>query len=553
MSAQGEAATKKTLRYVDDRFGSASFLRKSMNKVFPDHWSFLLGEIAMYSLIILLLTGVYLTLFFHASSQPVIYHGRYAPLRGVEMTDAYASTLHLSFDVRGGLLMRQIHHWAALLFVLSIITHLCRVFFTGAFRKPRTINWHIGTGLLILAILEGFAGYSLPDDLLSGTGIRIAYSVMESIPVVGTYLAYFVFGGNFPGVDFIPRLFIIHVLLVPGIIIALFSAHMMIIWHQKHTDFPGPGKTEHNVVGTPFFPTFIIKTNGFLFLVFGILALLGAFAQINPVWLYGPYDPSQVSAGSQPDFYIFFLEGSLRLMPNLETNILGHTISWNILVPGVILPGIMFNLLALYPSIEAWATKDKAYHNLLQRPRDVPVRTALGVMALTFYFILFIGGQNDVLANTFSWSLQATSWTLRALLLLAPPIAFWVTKRWCLGLQQHDETLLHHGYETGIIRRLPSGEYIEVTSPLPPEKASVLAMQLGVEHHNGHGALPAPNGAGPNVAPNGVTTGRGEQPISRPVSPLARARASIENFFFERHEPPRANPEDDEPKTLKVP
>jgi ubiquinol-cytochrome c reductase cytochrome b subunit len=256
-----------------------------------------------------------------------------------------------------------------------------------------------------------------------------------------------------------------------------------------------------------------------------------------------------VSAGSQPDFYIFFLEGSLRLMPNLETNILGHTISWNILVPGVILPGIMFNLLALYPSIEAWATKDKAYHNLLQRPRDVPVRTALGVMALTFYFILFIGGQNDVLANTFSWSLQATSWTLRALLLLAPPLAFWITKRWCLGLQQHDETLLHHGYETGIIRRLPSGEYIEVTSPLPPEKASVLAMQLGVEHHNGH----APALSGPNGHGNGAHQVPTDHPISRPVSPLARARASIENFFFERHEPPRANPEDDEPKTLKVP
>jgi ubiquinol-cytochrome c reductase cytochrome b subunit len=551
MSAQAEAAAKKTLRYVDDRVGSASFLRKSMNKVYPDHWSFLLGEIAMYSLILLLLTGVYLTLFFHASSSEVIYHGRYAPLRGVAMTDAYASTLHLSFDVRGGLLMRQIHHWAALIFVLSIIVHSCRIFFTGAFRKPRTINWYIGVGLMILAILEGFAGYSLPDDLLSGTGIRIAYSVIESIPVVGTYVAYFLFGGNFPGVDFIPRLFVIHVLLVPGIIIALFSAHMMLIWHQKHTDFPGPGKTEHNVVGTPFYPTFILKTNGFLFLVFGVCTLLGAFAQINPVWLYGPYDPSQVSAGSQPDFYIFFLEGSLRLMPNLETNVLGHTISWNILVPGVILPGLMFNLMALYPPLEAWATKDKGYHNLLQRPRDVPVRTGLGVMALTFYGILFIGGQNDIIAKTFDWSLQATSWTLRVLLFLAPPLAFYITKRWCLGLQHHDEETLHHGIETGIIRRLPSGEYIEVTAPLPAAQASVLAGQLGVEHADGHAALPAANG---HAAGDG--SGDGEvpsHPISRPVSPMARARASIENFFFERHEPPRTNAEDEEPKTLATP
>jgi len=547
MSAQAEAGAKRTLRYVDDRLGSASFLRKSMNKVFPDHWSFLLGEIAMYSLIILLLTGVYLTLFFHASSQEVIYHGRYAPLRGVAMTDAYASTLHLSFDVRGGLLVRQIHHWAALLFVLSIITHLFRVFFTGAFRKPRTLNWHVGTVLLILAILEGFAGYSLPDDLLSGTGIRIAYSVMESIPVVGSYLAYFVFGGDFPGVDFIPRLFVIHVLLVPGIIIALFSAHMMMIWHQKHTDFPGPGKTEHNVVGTVFFPTFILKTNGFLFLVFGVLTLMAAFIQINPVWLYGPYNPSQVSAGSQPDFYIFFLEGSLRLMPNWETTIWGHTISWNILIPGVILPGIMFNLLALYPAIESWATKDKAFHNLLQRPRDVPVRTALGVMTLTFYGVLFIGGQNDILARTFDWSLQATSWTLRVLLIAAPPIAFYITKRWCLGLQRHDEELLHHGIETGIIRRLPSGEYIEVTAPLPPQRAAVLAMQLGIEHNghaNGHGALPSGNGAGTIDGEPEATK------LRKPVGPINRARDMLEGFFFERADAPKPNPEDEEPKTL---
>jgi ubiquinol-cytochrome c reductase cytochrome b subunit len=555
MSSLPETAAKQGLRYVDDRFGSAGFLRRSFNKVFPDHWSFMLGEIALYSFVILLLTGVYLTLFFHASSQEVVYNGSYGPLRGVRMTDAYASTLHLSFDVRGGLLVRQIHHWAAVLFVMSIVVHLFRVFFTGAFRKPRTINWHIGTTLLVLGILEGFAGYSLPDDLLSGTGIRIAYSVMESIPVVGTYLGYFVFGGNFPGVDFIPRLFIIHVLLVPGILLALISAHMMIIWHQKHTDFPGPGKTEHNVVGSPFFPTFLIKTNGFLFLVFGACAALGTFAQINPVWLYGPYDPSQVSAGSQPDWYIFFLEGSLRLMPNLESNIFGHTISWNILVPGVVLPGLMFTLLGLYPTLEAWITKDKAYHNLLQRPRDTPVRTGLGVMSIVFYGILYVGGQNDVLAATFHWSLQATTWVLRVLLIAAPPISFYLTKRACLGLQHHDEELLHHGIETGIIRRLPSGEYIEVTEPLPTQRRAVLAMQLGedLDGHEGHALVGSTNGHGPNGhGPNGHV-GNGSQPIGRPVGALARARGALEGFFFERRDPPRTNPEDDEPKTLTRP
>jgi ubiquinol-cytochrome c reductase cytochrome b subunit len=541
MAGKAETASRKGLRYVDDRLGTAGFFKRSFTKVFPDHWSFMLGEIALYSFVILLLTGVYLTLFFHASSNEVVYNGSYGPLRGVRMTDAYSSTLHMSFDVRGGLLMRQIHHWAAILFVCSIVVHLFRVFFTGAYRKPRTLNWHIGVTLLILGILEGFAGYSLPDDLLSGTGIRIAYSVMESIPVVGTYVAYFLFGSNFPGVDFIPRLFIIHVLLVPGILLALISAHMMIIWHQKHTDFPAPGKTEHNVVGTPFYPTFVIKTNGFLFMVFGVCAALGTFAQINPVWLYGPYNPSQVSAGSQPDWYIFFLEGSLRLMPNLESNIWGHTISWNILVPGVVLPGIMFNLLYAYPSLEAWITKDRGFHNLLQRPRDMPVRTGLGVMSLTFYGILYIAGQNDVIANTFHWSLQGTTWVLRVLIIIGPPISFYIARRWCLGLQHHDEELLHHGHETGIIRRLPSGEYIEVTKPLPPERAEVLAMQLGHDL-SGHAALPSSeNGHGPS--------GNGH----RPVGMMARARGALEGFFFERHEPPRANPEDDEPKTLTRP
>jgi ubiquinol-cytochrome c reductase cytochrome b subunit len=526
-----EKATRATLRYVDDRLGSANFLKRSMDKVFPDHWSFMLGEICLYSFVILLLSGVYLTLFFHASQQVVTYGGSYQPLRGVQMTDAYSSTLHLSFDVRGGLLMRQIHHWAALLFVTSIVVHMFRVFFTGAFRKPRTLNWHIGTILLILGILEGFAGYSLPDDLLSGTGLRIAYSVAESIPVVGTYVVYFLFGGDYPGQDIISRLFIIHVLLVPGILLALIAAHMMILWHQKHTDFPGPGKTEQNVVGSKFYPTFFLKTNGFFLLVFGMCVGLASFATINPVWLYGPYNAGQVSAGSQPDWYILFLEGSLRMMPNWETHIFHHTISWNILIPGAILPGIMFNLIAVYPAIESWIEKDKGFHNLLDRPRDKPVRTGLGVMSLTFYMVLVIAGANDILANTFHWSLQATTWVLRVLLIVLPPISFKVTKRICLGLQHHDEALLHHGVETGVIRRLPSGAYIEIEDPLPPEKAKTLAAQIGY-HHNGH--TPAIS-SGTNG--HGTTPAAGSSNgISRPVSVMDTMRSKLESFWDDTRE-----------------
>ncbi|HEX3705595.1 MAG TPA: cytochrome bc complex cytochrome b subunit [Mycobacteriales bacterium] len=524
-----EKATRTTLKYVDDRFGSANFLKRSMDKVFPDHWSFMLGEIALYSFVILLLSGTYLTLFFHASQQPVVYHGSYQPLRGVQMTEAYASTLHISFDVRGGLLMRQIHHWAALLFVTSIVVHMFRVFFTGAFRKPRTVNWHIGTILLILGILEGFCGYSLPDDLLSGTGLRIAYSVAESIPVVGTYVCYFLFGAKYPGTDIISRLFIIHVLLIPGILLALIAAHMMILWHQKHTDFPGVGKTEDTVIGTKFYPGFFLKTNGFFFMVFGMVTALSAFAQINPVWLYGPYNAGQVSAGSQPDWYILFLEGSLRMMPNWETHIWHHTISWNILIPGVIIPGIMFNLIALYPAIESWVTKDTGYHNLLDRPRDVPVRTGLGVMSLVFYMVLVTGGANDILASTFHWSLQATTWVLRFLLIALPPLSFNITKRICLGLQHEDEKKLHHGVESGIIRRLPSGAYVEADIPLPADKAAVLAKQIGYDHgHNGHAAITSGNG---HQAVDEAAEG-----ITRPVAIAAKVRGKLEAFWDETRE-----------------
>ncbi len=210
-----EKAGGATATFVDERVGSNKWLKKNLNKIFPDHWSFMLGEIALYSFIVLLLSGTFLTFWFRPSMVEVIYNGSYEPLNGIQMSEAYASTIGISFDIRGGLLMRQVHHWAALIFVIAIMVHLCRVFFTGAFRKPRELNWIIGANLLILGIIEGFIGYSLPDDLLSGTGLRITQGIMQGIPLVGTYLAFFLFGGEFPGSDIIPRFYTIHVLLDP--------------------------------------------------------------------------------------------------------------------------------------------------------------------------------------------------------------------------------------------------------------------------------------------------------------------------------------------------
>jgi ubiquinol-cytochrome c reductase cytochrome b subunit len=460
--------------YVDDRTGAAKWMKKNLTKVFPDHWSFLLGEICLYSFVILLLSGTFLTFWFDPSQREVIYDGGYQPLSGLKMSAAYASTLHISFEVRGGLLMRQIHHWAALIFMVGIVVHLLRVYFTGAFRKPREFNWIIGVGLLTLGIVEGFLGYSLPDDLLSGTGIRIAEAIIQALPLVGSYIAFFAFGGAFPGEAFIPRIYTVHVLLLPGIFLALITVHLMLVWYQKHTQFPGPGRTEKNVVGYPLMPVYMAKAGGFFFIVFGVTAFLGAVASINPIWLYGPYTPGQISAGSQPDWYMGWLDGLVRMSPPIETHAFGHTISWNILIPGLILPGIMFTGLALYPFIESWATGDKREHHLLDRPRNAPNRTALGVMALTFTIVGLLNGGNDIIATTFHLTINQMMWFSRIGIVILPPIAFIITKRLCLSLQRADRELVLHGRETGRLVRMPNGEFTEIHEPISAEKAWLL-------------------------------------------------------------------------------
>jgi len=353
----------------------------------------------------------------------------------------------------------------------AIVVHLMRVYFTGAFRKPREFNWIIGVGLLTLGIVEGFLGYSLPDDLLSGTGIRIAEAIIQALPVVGSYLAFFAFGGAFPGEAFIPRIFTVHVLLLPGIFLALITVHLMLVWYQKHTQWPGPGRTEKNVVGYPLMPAYMAKAGGFFFIVFGVTAFLGAVASINPVWLYGPYNPGQVSAGSQPDWYMGWLDGLVRMAPPLESYIFGYTISWNILIPGLIIPGILFTGMALYPFIESWITGDKREHHLLDRPRNVPNRTALGAMSLTFMLVALINGGNDIIATTFDLSINQVMWFSRIAIFILPPIAFVITKRICLSLQRADRELVLHGRETGRLLMLPHGEFVEVHEPISPELA----------------------------------------------------------------------------------
>ena len=442
---------------IDDRFHAADYAKRAIKKAFPDQWSFFLGELALYSFIILIVTGIYLTLFFVPSLHDVVYHGSYAKLDGEHMSEAYESTLHITFDVRGGLLVRQIHHWAANVFVAAIALHALRIFFTGAFRRPREVNWVIGTTMFALAAVEGFAGYSMPDDMLSGTGVRIAEGIMESIPIVGTYVVFFFFGGQYPGDQFDARLYIAHVLLLPGLILALVTAHVMILWHQGHTQFPGKKQREHVEVGEPMFPRFMMKTTSLFFFVFGILALLGAVAQINPIWLFGPYNPLNVSNGSQPDWYIGFMEGSLRLMPGVISNVGGHTFAWNVFLPAVFLPILFFLLMYIYPFFERWVTGDNRPHNVLDRPRNTPTRTALGVAVIVMGAVLQIAAGDDVISDHLGIAVEDLVWVLRGGFFLFPAIAFLVTRHFCIALQRADRRRLRIGRPFGIISQSADG------------------------------------------------------------------------------------------------
>ncbi|MPY78720.1 MAG: cytochrome b [Actinophytocola sp.] len=453
---------------ADKRYHAAKGLRHQMNKVFPTHWSFLLGEVALYSFIILILSGVYLTLFFDPSMEEVVYDGVYRNLQGIEMSRAMESTLEISFEVRGGLFIRQIHHWAALIFVAAMAAHMMRVFFTGAFRRPREANWVIGALLLILGAFEGFFGYSLPDDLLSGTGVRATMSgITLSVPVIGTWAHWALFGGEYPGTVIIPRLYTLHILILPGIMLALVAVHLGLVWYQKHTQFPGVRRKETNVVGVRIMPVFALKGGAFFAAVTGVTVLMSGLFQINAIWNIGPYNASQVSAGSWPDWYLAWADGILRIWPAWELYLGNYTIPPVFFAGAIGLP-VMFTLLIAYPFIERKLSGDTAHHNLLQRPRDVPVRTGIGAMAITFWMVLEFSGFNDIIAFVFDISLNATTWIGRIGLLVLPPIAYYVTYRICLGLQRADRGVLEHGVETGVIKRLPHGEFIEVHQPLGP-------------------------------------------------------------------------------------
>jgi quinol---cytochrome-c reductase cytochrome b subunit len=464
-SAERESKGGLVERYVTsvlDRVGGGSFVGKVLHKVFPNHFSFLWGEVALYSFVVLVITGTYLTFFFEGSQQELIYEGSYEPLQGVEVSAAFDSVMRISFDVKGGLLIRQAHHWAALVFIGALALHMGRVFFTGAFRRPRELNWVIGVSLLVLGLAAGLTGYSLPDDLLSGTGLRIIYSVILAIPFVGERLVYLIFGGEWPGTDIIGRLYPVHILLIPGLIIVLVALHLALVWRQKHTQFRGPGRTEHNVVGVRVWPAFAMKSTGLLFLIAGVVTAMGALFHVNAVWLYGPYDPGAATSFSQPDWYIGFLEGSLRLFPPWETRAFGYMIN-NLVYSGVLIPGAIFGALFVVPWIERRLTGDVAERHLLDRPRDAPGRTAIGAAAITFVAVLFLGGSQDVIAGTFNISIETVTTILQVAAVVGPPIAWYVTWHLCRSLAGRPGP--ERTERAGAVTRDPDGGYHAVAAP----------------------------------------------------------------------------------------
>jgi ubiquinol-cytochrome c reductase cytochrome b subunit len=422
--------------FVDERLRTSRPLKQALRYVFPDHWSFLLGEMALYSFLVLVVTGVFLALSFDVGSSEVTWTGPYAPLSGERVTTSYASALDLSFKVPGGLLMRQTHHWAADLFLVAITIHLLRVALTGAFRKPRELNWVVGVLMLGIALVEGYAGYSLLDDLLSGMGLAIGWSVSMSIPGVGGALSTLIWDGPYPGGDaFLPRLFIVHVLVLPAVLAGLIALHLAMIVRQRHSQFREPGRREDNVVGSPLWPAYALRSLGWLAAVAAVLVALGGLVQINPVWQWGPYEPWVGSNGAQPDWYLGWLIGALRLVPGFDVTGFGRTLIPNPFLGGLLFPSAVFALLLAFPWVDrVLFTRDRRAHHLLDRPRDHPRRTAFVVAVAVWVATTFAFGAADRIFLALQISYTAQLWAFRVLFLVAPVVAYVVTKRWAQEL-----------------------------------------------------------------------------------------------------------------------
>ncbi len=425
----------------------------------PNHWTHWFGVVPLALTAVLVLTGVFLTVFYAPSSDLVAYSGSYAPLHGASVSKAFDSVMNISLDVRGGLLVRQAHHWAALALPASIVVQLAILFFTGAHRRPRRGTWLLLMLVLLVALGTGWTGYALPDDLLAGTGLRITQGVALGIPVVGPWISQLIFGGAFPG-SAIEQLAPLHIVVLPLVLLALIGIRSAVVLGRPAPRFPTAATRREPLVRT--WPEAAARAAGLGAIIAGLMLLVSATVTISPVWLNGPSDPASAGAGSQPDWYTGFLDGALRLVPpGWEVEWLGYTWTLAILVPLAVV-GLFIVGVTVYPFLESWISRDTREYDVLDRPRNAARRTALGVAGLVFIGTMWAAAAADHIAVLFRLSLEGVLVGFQVLLLVGPGIAFAITRRICLALQDKDRDIAAHGWETGIIVRLPGGEYAEV-------------------------------------------------------------------------------------------
>jgi ubiquinol-cytochrome c reductase cytochrome b subunit len=229
-------------------------------------------------------------------------------------------------------------------------------------------------------------------------GLNIVNAVLLAIPWFGPWLSTMLFGGVFPGVHIITRLYALHAIVIPALLAGAIAAHVWMVARQRHGQFPGPGRTETNVVGPRLWPARAVRGFGLMSAVFGICLLLGGLVQIDPIWMWGDFETGRTMGPSQPDFYMGWIDGALRLLPGWEPTVFGWRMP-SMFLPAVVFPALTIGGLLLWPFLERLVTKDRAAHHLLDRPRDRPGRTAVGVWAMTSYPMLLFAWQLDVVSR----------------------------------------------------------------------------------------------------------------------------------------------------------
>jgi len=420
--------SKQVYDWFDSRLdvaGAQGFL----GKAFPAEDSFLLGEVALFCFLFLVLSGAFLGFFYEPSTSDVQYDGPVAEFQGEEMPEAFVSVLHITYAVPFGMFIRRLHHWAAHLFVASIGLHMLRVFFTGAYRNPREPNWVVGTGLAVLAMGAAYTGYALPFDEFAATATGIGYNLTVSVPVVGDFFGEIIFGGQFPTSATIPRLYFLHVLVIPVAIGIGLAVHMAILIRQKHTEAPRDGDVQVGeetvdrdddsvIVGLPAVPNQTAVSAVVFFLTAATLSALAGFLPVHNVAEYGPNDPASTPELIMPDWFLMWVYGFLKLLPQWLTFSVGPVHVNTEFLGGIVLPGLVFAAIIAWPFVD----RTEATH-FTADPLDRPRQTAVGVAAVAFIMIASIAGMNNILAaQVLGTTTDVVNPVLTAALLGVPPL-----------------------------------------------------------------------------------------------------------------------------------